>query len=215
MTLAALLRAAGLPSAEDDACKLIDKFGSLSYIMQSESFSLREYTGCSERALHVIRLAAELTSRRVTDRFRSGKKYTDEEIKLLVAGTFFASPIEQAYCLMFGANGKFISSEFLGDGTVNAASIMPRRVLDIMYRRGAKKMLLAHNHPCGAPIPSREDYVTTDLMSKVARNYGVEFIDHYIASGFRVCSVMATMNSKSDLEEQEVLKVGIDPIERR
>ena len=212
-TLLRILNAAGIVNAGNDADNLISKFGSLGYLMQCDAYVMREYTGCSEETAHILRLTAELSSRRLTDRIKPGRKYSESEIKQYIAALFFASSVEQVYCVMFDANGRYIATEFMGDGTVNAAGFMPRKLLDAACRRGAKSLILAHNHPCGSPLPSKDDYVTTDQMRNVVRNSGIEFIEHYVVSGFEIYGILSDFNSPTPTpDSNDVLRVGIDPI---
>jgi DNA repair protein RadC len=114
---------------------------------------------------------------------------------------------------MFDSNGRYIATEFMGDGTVNAAGFMPRKLLDAACRRGASALLLAHNHPCGSPIPSKDDYVTTDQMRTVVKNSGIEFIEHYVVSGFEIYGILSDFNNPTPTPDaSDVLRVGIDPI---
>ena len=52
-------------------------------------------------------------------------------------------------------------------------------------------LLLAHNHPCGSPLPSEADLAMTRRVVALARLAGVAVSDHLIFAGARVVSFRA------------------------
>lgn len=209
-SLERLLSAAGVPNAKEDAEALLNKFGSMSYLMQCDSYALQDHTSCSDKTLHVIRLAAELTSRRITDRFRPGKKYSSEQLKQFAVGLMLAHTAENAYCILLGASGKLIAAEWLGEGIVNSVGISPRKVIELAYKSGAKQVILVHNHPCGNPNPSSDDIHATMTFRNAADSSGIELLAHYVVSGFNICDVMGGLpGASSGDDESGIMRVGI------
>jgi DNA repair protein RadC len=205
-----MLLAAKIPSAEKDADALISKFESITYLMQCDPFSLKEYTGCNDKTLHLIRLAAELTSRRITDQFKSGRKYSDEQYRLFAAGLMLAHTVENAYCILLDAAGRFISEEWLGEGVINSVAITPRKMLECAFRSNAKQIILIHNHPCGDAKPSDDDVRATATFKSAAESSGVKLLAHYVVSGFNVCDAVRSLSSSANPDnENEIMRVSI------
>lgn len=209
-SLTSLFRAAGIPSAREDAEILLNKFGSLTYLMQCDSFALKNHTDCSDKALHLIRLAAELTSRRITDQFRAGKKYTEDDLRRYAVGLTLACSVENVYCIFLDSAGRLISAEWLGDGVINSVGIAPRKMLECAYRAKAKQIVLVHNHPCGNPTPSTDDFNATMAFKSVAESSDMKVIAHYVVSGFNVCDIMKSSTRRTlDDCEAEIMRVNL------
>lgn len=174
-------------NAEDDAQKLADSFGAFTYMMHLDKYVMQEASGCSMETADFLKLAAAITARRVADEYKSGRKYSQKAVEDYIGGLFFGLSVETVYMLMFDADGKFISSERIGDGTVNATGFIPRKLLDIAIRKKAKSVVIAHNHPCGRIKASDNDIKTTYVAKNVLESSGIELISHYIVSGFEIC----------------------------
>lgn len=72
--------------------------------------------------------------------------------------------------------------ETLEEGTVDRATVYPRRVIESALRRGAAALVLAHNHPNGQPTPSEHDKLLTRAVVLAAETVGVRIVDHLIVS---------------------------------
>ena len=57
-----------------------------------------------------------------------------------------------------------------------------RRVVEIALRCNAVGVVLAHNHPSGLALPSREDYVATSQVAEALSAIGVRLVDHIIVA---------------------------------
>jgi DNA repair protein RadC len=72
--------------------------------------------------------------------------------------------------------------EILEEGTIDRATVYPRRVVESALRRGAAAVVLAHNHPNGHVQPSEQDKVLTRAIVMAAETVGVKIVDHLIVS---------------------------------
>jgi len=72
--------------------------------------------------------------------------------------------------------------ESLEEGTVDRATIYPRRVVESALRRKAAALVLAHNHPNGQLHPSEQDKLLTRAVVLAAETVGVRIVDHLIVS---------------------------------
>lgn len=200
-----LLSSAGCKNANETSEGLIDKLGNLYTVIQTDGYKLVNM-GFDDKAISVIRLAAELTLRRISDRFRSGKKYSDEEIRELIAGLLFTYTVEAVYMLTFDGDGKFIAADRIDAGTVNSSGVIPRKILDTVLRRRGKGVILAHNHPCGRPVPSQNDVMTTLSVASVCKSAGITLYAHYVVAGFEMYDCMSDIGDGG--AEERILKVS-------
>lgn len=184
--LARLISFGNPRAAEEDADALAKKFDDLNYLLHVDEFALARAGEVDKNTSSYIRLVSALCSRRITDKFKNGKKYSQNEIKEYIIGLFFGLTVETVYIILFDENGKLISAEHLGDGTVNASGFLPRKLLEVVLRKGAKSVIIAHNHPCGRTVPSRNDIIATTIAENVLADANVEFLHHYIVAGFDI-----------------------------
>jgi DNA repair protein RadC len=171
---------------------LIEKYGSLDRIAEASVDELASVCE-SQSAAMVLRLCVDLTARRVTDRIKVGHKYSDEDIEEYVRWQLFGLPDETVYLLAFDGAGKFIASEYAGIGTVNASAVVPRKLVNIALSKGAKSVILAHNHPDGFAKPSGADEETTRALSLVFSNVGIKLCRHYIVAGDGIYDIMSEL----------------------
>ncbi len=67
-------------------------------------------------------------------------------------------------------------------GTVNESMIYPREIATRALLTNAKAVILAHNHPCGTPKPSRPDIDTTKKVKDALTLLGINLLDHIIVA---------------------------------
>jgi DNA repair protein RadC len=72
--------------------------------------------------------------------------------------------------------------ETLEEGTIDRATVYPRRVIEAALRRGAFGLVLAHNHPNGKVTPTEQDKVLTRAIILAAEAVSVRVVDHLIVS---------------------------------
>ena len=162
---------------------LADKYKNYENLAVIEYDELAAIESLGEGGANLIRLAYAVTSRRVTDKFKLGRPHTEEEILAFLKGLFYSLPNETVYVLLLDEARRVTFCEFLGEGTVNASSFMPRKVLELAVKRGARYAILAHNHPAGYAKPSVEDVAVTEMLKGLFASSGRELIGHYIFSG--------------------------------
>ena len=73
--------------------------------------------------------------------------------------------------------------EVLNHGVVNAVDISTRRLLETALKHKASAVVLAHNHPDGVAMPSREDEAFTEKTAEALRLMGIRMMDHIIVAG--------------------------------
>jgi DNA repair protein RadC len=78
--------------------------------------------------------------------------------------------------------------ETLEQGTIDRASVYPRRVIEAALRRNAAALVLAHNHPNGTLTPSEHDKLLTRAIVLAADTVHLRVVDHLIVSAYETFS---------------------------
>ena len=63
-----------------------------------------------------------------------------------------------------------------------SAGVSPRRVVELALAANATTVILAHNHPSGIAVPSREDVQTTYRVEAALEAVEIVLADHIIVS---------------------------------
>ncbi len=168
---------------EEKARSLFGKFGSLIGVFEADADSIAEALSGDLRAAVYIKLCAAAVSRRGCDTFKFGRRHTEQEICEYLKYLFFGLSYETVYLLSLDREGRITASDKVGEGTVNASNIIPRKVLDLARKRGAARVIVAHNHPGGYAKPSDDDTSATALLRSLLISSGVGLEDHYVVAG--------------------------------
>ena len=76
----------------------------------------------------------------------------------------------------------------LEEGTIDRATVYPRRVIEHAIKRGAAALVLAHNHPNGHVQPSEQDKTLTRALVLAAETVHLKILDHLVVSPDEVFS---------------------------
>lgn len=87
---------------------------------------------------------------------------------------------EQFVVIMLDVKCRPIGLNVVSIGTVTSSLVHPREVFKPAILCNAHSIVLAHNHPTGNTLPSREDKECTIQLKKTGEVLGIGVIDHLI-----------------------------------
>ncbi len=185
--LASLLAVIEGKKARKTAHLLLSKFLTIENMICASENALISYF--SERIAFFVKLLGYVTSRRVTDEYSFGKHYTTADIAEYLKALFIGDSVEKIYLLTFDGRGRFTGYELLGEGTVSASEVIPRKAIEVALNKSARSVAIAHNHPLGRAEPSQEDHKSTNMFTSLFSACEITFANHYIIAG-QLCHVM-------------------------
>ena len=95
----------------------------------------------------------------------------------------------EVFCVLFlDAQHRIIVLKQMFRGTVTQTSVYPREVVREALAQNAAAVILAHNHPSGAPEPSRADEYLTQTLKTALALVDVRVLDHLVVAGADVVS---------------------------
>lgn len=87
---------------------------------------------------------------------------------------------EEFRILNLDSKGRLIKESVIFKGSINQCHISPREIyIDAFYNK-AVRLILAHNHPSGDPIPSQADINLTKIIAQIGKNLDIIVWDHII-----------------------------------
>lgn len=88
--------------------------------------------------------------------------------------------IEELWCLALGPTLNLIAMDMIFRGTVDSCIAHPRDIFRFGCLKNASQLLIAHNHPSGDPLPSKQDLEFTRKLIKVGQLIEIPIVDHII-----------------------------------
>ncbi len=89
------------------------------------------------------------------------------------------------------SNNRLLADRVMWTGTVDSVQVHPREVVREILRLSASSIIIAHNHPFGRPLPSKEDVVVTSKLVQACGSFDVVVQDHLIVARGGVFSMRA------------------------
>lgn len=98
---------------------------------------------------------------------------------------------EHLVVLHLDASGRLLARETVSVGTVTSAAAHARSILTGAILNHSASIVLAHNHPSGDPMPSKQDRAVTEQVKAVAALFDIELRDHLVIGDGRLYSISA------------------------
>lgn len=162
---------------------LLDRFGSLSQVLDAPLEALKKVPGISDHSASLLRLVTELARFYQVDSAQRTEVLTSlDACGRYLVPRFFGRKVEMVFLLCLDAKCKVLCCREIGEGSVNAASISVRKVVEAALSANATSVVLAHNHPSGVALPSADDVQTTRRIAAALSAVEVKLIDHIVVA---------------------------------
>lgn len=168
---------------------LLDKYGSLSKVVEADPKDLVKIDGISEHSAILLNILPQFYIRYKTDR---GKEKicldTSKKSGEFIGNLYYGISYEVVYILCLDVQHNLIHYEILHEGTIDEALIYPRLVVESALRHKAHSIILSHNHPGGTFDISEADIAATNKISSALRTIDIDVMDHIIITGDKYIS---------------------------
>ena len=163
------------------AKKLLERFGTLARVFETDPASLEEIDGLGPQAATLISLIRPLATRFLTGAPgpKTVLRSTGEAAAYFLA-KLKGLPEEEVHVAFVNTKNAVVGTECLQRGTVDQSAVYVRKVIERALARKASGFIVVHNHPSGDPTPSEHDRDLTQALKVAAATVGVRFLDHLI-----------------------------------
>ena len=162
---------------------LMDRYDSLSAVLNAPVEDLQKVDGIGESAAILLKLTPQLYHKaRMEETARETVLNSSERAGAYLLERFSGESREVIYELCLDRKGKLLACKRLGEGGVSYADLDIRKLVENALLTSASAVILAHNHPSGVALPSPEDYATTDRAKQALATVGVPLTDHIIVA---------------------------------
>ncbi len=163
------------------AHELIERFGTLSGVLDASVDELCKVKGVSEHTAVLLKLVPALGGRYVASRSRAGHMVrTSEDAYLELAPHFFGARNEMSYVLCLDGKNQVRGVRKLSEGCIDATAVNIRRIAEEAMALRASKVYLAHNHISNIALPSQADLNSTMVIRTALAGVGIELVDHLV-----------------------------------
>ncbi len=87
---------------------------------------------------------------------------------------------EEVRLLLLNGKNAIIDDIVIQKGSIDSVEIYPQEILKHCINRGAKSIILVHNHPSGDPTPSTHDIYITNKIQEATDIFNITLFDHII-----------------------------------
>ncbi len=162
---------------------LLERFGSLSGVLDAQLEELTKVDGISGHSATLLVLVTELCRYyQVNAAQKNDVLTTLDACGAYLVPRFFGRSKETVFLLCLDAKCKVLCCKEVGEGSVNAANISVRKIVEVALLSNATTVVLAHNHPSGVALPSNEDVMTTRRVAAALSAVEVHLADHIVVA---------------------------------
>ena len=172
------------------AHKLINEYGSLANVLEADPTDLEKSEGLNENKAFFLNLIPRISRYYLRNRWSERPLLKDSmTLGSYICDLFSGEKNELFYVVSLDSQCRVIKADLLGKGVVNEINVHLRAIANSVLKNNAASVVLAHNHPGGSVVASREDIETTKEVMRLLSMINVKMIDHLIVSGSRFSSM--------------------------
>lgn len=165
------------------AHNLINHFGSLTNVFNATAQELMTISGIGENAAALITLVPQLMKHCNVKPAKKVRITSSLDAAMYFVPRFMMERDEVLLLVCLDPRKHVIACLEVSRGVVNSVQTNTRRIVELALKSRASAAIIAHNHPFGAALPSREDDAATKQIAAALKLVDVPLIDHIIVSG--------------------------------
>lgn len=163
------------------ARRLLGEFGSLRGLFGADQRSFCQAHGLGEAKYVQLQAVLEMSCRYLDEEMKRGDALTSPSAtRRFLQARLRDRPQEVFALLLLDNQHRVLQFAELFFGTLDAASVYPREVVQTVLKYNAAAVILCHNHPSGVAEPSRADRSLTDRICAALGLIDVRVLDHLV-----------------------------------
>ena len=161
---------------------LLNHFCNLRNVLEAPVEQLMGVNGMGEHAAILLSLVRGLSQKYMISGDSAAPLNTLEDCGNYLINRFIGQRNEVVMLLCLDAKRAPLCCRIVSAGSVNAAEISTRKVVEAALSVNATSVILAHNHPSGIAVPSMPDIVTTRRMGAALSAVDIVLEDHFVVA---------------------------------
>ncbi len=166
--------------------ELLDKFKTLSGVMDAKKTELMQINGVKEKTVQFLALIRRVAQEMALGKIEKKTVLSDWERLIDFVNTLYVGEtVEVLYILYLDAKLKLIQAKKEIVGSTDRITISPKAILKEALNLDSTQVILVHNHPSGEAMPSVDDIRTTEAIENMLSAAGVRLVEHLIVGSNR------------------------------
>lgn len=186
-----LLLTLGSPrkDCKPQAKEALRRFKTLRGVLEAPPGELQQIDGIGPHSVFGIRLVQEVAREFLKEKIMDKPVYrSSQEIFDYLYHSMRDLKREVFKVIYLNSQNQIIEIVDLFEGTINSSAISPREVIEGAIKYHAVSLIFIHNHPSGAPEPSRDDKDVTRELVYAGAIMQIKVLDHIIIGDNRYYS---------------------------
>ena len=180
-------------NTNDIAHLLLDRFGSLSNVFDASIEELLKVKGVGQTSASLIKFLPELCRVYIEDQKNCRSSIIDtEKAGKIFVNKFVGRLNEFVVLMLLDSKNKLLFCDTVCEGSIHSVEINIKKIVSLAVNNNASKAILAHNHPSGMALPSKDDIITTINTRDALKLIDVRLIDHIIVADHDYISLADT-----------------------
>ncbi|GAA0856158.1 RadC family protein [Aliiglaciecola litoralis] len=168
-------------SAVDLARAILNQYGSLRHLLSATKSDFCKGKGLGEVKYVQLQATLELARRYFAQTLSKTHTFGSAEKTKQFLTSQLRDEMNEVFAVLFlDSQHRLIRFKKLFFGTINAASVHPRVVLQQALKCNAAAIILSHNHPSGVAEPSHADKHITRRIVQTLELIDVTVLDHIV-----------------------------------
>ena len=167
------------------AHELIKAFGSFDKVLEAGIGSLIQVKGIKESSAVYLNIICGVIRRyemlKNTEKNLSIRNIDD--VGNFLVHYYTGMTVERFIALLFDRQNRLSKIVIVSEGDANGAQVNIQNILHDAIVWESAAVVVAHNHPSGELMPSPEDYITTQKLTRAFDLMEMNFIDHILVAG--------------------------------
>ena len=172
------------------AKEMLARFGSIRGVVEARPEQYLDIEGIGQGVVDFMRLLSEFLPRYAESKVRTREILCDpESVAAMARERLRGLSHEEIWIAYVDNRNRLIVWEKVSRGTVDAAVINTREIVERGLLLKAKGFILVHNHPGGDPHPSGLDVEFTRRLDSAASMVYLRFVDHVVVTDDKCYSI--------------------------
>lgn len=163
---------------------LLERFGSLNAVFSASPEELMKVSGVGRNTASLLKLIPQVSRRYMASFSESVTTFSStQELGRYFVPRFMFMRDEELHIMCLDDMNRMLCCRRLFSGVPNSAEINIRKIAEVAISTNATQVVLAHNHPDGVALPSRDDRELTKKIQLALLPMGIQLLDHIIVGG--------------------------------
>ncbi len=171
------------------AKKLIEKFGSLKEVLQSDfeelnkTFESMKGTGVGRHTALFLYFLKCFSIKYSEFKVKEKEKLSSpQEVVTFLKNVMDACDKEKMYAVFLNASNKVLDVKIISEGSIGRSAVYPGQIAKLSLILNARSVIVSHNHPGGVCKPSQNDIIATQAIQNALKTVEVVLLDHIIVT---------------------------------